>query len=47
MYAIRLFPEAMQHRFLSARVQLENNSEVVRSARRGYAEKGSLVDPRR
>src|ERR1700684_330943 len=43
MYSIPFFPEVMQYLFISARIQLENNSKVVNSARGGYAENVSLL----
>ena len=42
MYAIPFFPEVMEHLFIPVGIKLENDSEVVSSARVGYAENVSL-----
>src|ERR1700733_7931885 len=43
MYAILFFPEAMEYRFIPVCIKLENNSEVVSSARVGHAENVSFL----
>src|ERR1700689_1100270 len=43
MYAIRFLPKAVEYLFISARIQLENNSEVASSTRIREAEDVSLL----
>src|SRR5580658_761582 len=43
MYAICFFRETMEHRFISAGIELEDDSEVVTSTRVGHAENISLL----